>query len=319
MKNKSKIAILIPYYKAANHIVKVITSINDFEDYIESVIIINDKSPDELPLKELQQVIHKQINLVVLNNETNLGVGGATKKGFNYAIQNDFDLVIKMDADNQMDASFLPILIKSAQSNKAQMAKGNRFTNSKQMQKMPFVRRFGNIFLSFLTKIATGYWNNFDPTNGYFAIKTSVLKKIDFDKLANRYFFETSLIAQLYFLNAKIKDISMPPIYANEKSNMKVWKMPFLFLKNLFKIFVKRIIKTYFLNDFNIASLYIFIGLPLFLFGFLFGLFNWYYYNNIKTLAPTGTIMIVTLSIILGFQLILQAIQFDISNAPKSK
>jgi hypothetical protein len=170
--------------------------------------------------------------------------------------------------------------------------------------------------LSFLIKIATGYWNVFDPTNGYFALKTSILKELDFDKISNRYFFETSLIAQLYYLNVKIKDITMPAIYGDEKSSMKVWQMPLLFSWNLLKLFIKRVIKQYFLYDFNIASIYILFGIPLFSFGVIHGIYSWIYYSTHHMLAPTGTIMLVTLTIILGFQFLLQAIQYDIQNSP---
>ena len=314
--NIPKFAVIIPYYNASKHIVGVISNI---PENIHTIIIINDKSQESLPESEILLIKKPDIALVILNNEINLGVGGATKKGFQYAIDNDFDIVIKMDADNQMDAKFLPDLIKPLLTKKAEMSKGNRFSDRKHLQKMPIVRRFGNLWLSFLTKIASGYWNNFDPTNGYFAIKTNTLKKIDLCKLSNRYFFETSLLAQLYFANARIKDIPMPPIYADEKSSMQVWKMPSIFIKNLLKIFIKRILKRYFLYDFNITSIYIIIGLPMFIFGIVFGIYNWIYFYNLQTFTPTGTIMIVTLSIILGFQLLLQAIQLDIANAPKSK
>ena len=109
----------------------------------------------------------------------------------------------------------------------------------------------------------------------------------------------------------------MPAIYGDEKSNMNLSKMIFVFLGNLSKTFFKRIIKEYFLYDFNIGSIYILFGLPSFLFGVIFGTYQWEYYSSAGIFAPTGTIMIITLSIILGFQLLLQAIQYDIFNAPK--
>lgn len=316
MKATPKIAIIIPYYNASKHIVAVVSGI---PTSIHTIIIVNDQSQEPLREQDIKLAINPNIKVIVLHNPINLGVGGATKNGFQYAIDNGFDMVIKMDADNQMDARFLPDLIKPLTNKKAEMVKGNRFSDRKHLQKMPVVRRFGNLFLSFLTKMASGYWNNFDPTNGYFALKTSALKKIDLEKLSNRYFFETSLLAQLYFANARIKDIPMPPIYADEKSSMQLWKMPLVFMNNLFKIFIKRIVKTYFLYDFNIASIYLLVGIPLFLFGIVFGIYNWIVYFNKNELTPTGTIMIVTLTIILGFQLLLQAIQFDISKAPKAK
>jgi dolichol-phosphate mannosyltransferase len=312
-KKNNSIAVTIPYYNAANQIEKVI---NDLPDLIDAIIIINDKSSEPLPYERIREVCNTKTQLVFLENEINLGVGGATKKGFQYAIDHGFDIVIKVDADNQMDTSYLEKMLSPIINGKVKMSKGNRFRDLKSITNMPIIRRIGNLALSFLTKGATGYWHNFDPTNGFIAVKVSVLKKIDFSNLSNRYFFETSLIAELYFTGAKIKDIAMPAIYGDEKSNMKVWKMPIIFLINLIKILFKRIIKKYFLFDFNIGSLYILFGMPLFLFGVFFGLYEWWFYASQNIFAPTGTIMIVSLSIIIGFQLLLQAIQYDIFNAP---
>ncbi|EDM43860.1 Glycosyltransferase involved in cell wall biogenesis [unidentified eubacterium SCB49] len=316
-KNKlyqSKIAIVIPYYNASKQIESVVSKI---PEYINTVIIVDDKSPEPLPKKKITEALNKTIKCYFLENDVNLGVGGATKHGFEYAKDLDIDIVIKIDADDQMDLSYLPDLLKPIISKKSLVAKGNRFKDRKALQKMPIVRTLGNIVLSFLVKMATGYWHNFDPTNGFLAIKMEVLKKIDFSKLSNRYYFETSLLAEFYFQKARITDVSMPAIYGDEKSNMNVSKMIFIFLGNLSKTFTKRILKEYFFYSFSIGSIYILFGIPLFLFGVIFGIIKWVQYASIDTLAPTGTIMITTLSIILGFQLILQAIQYDIFNAPK--
>jgi len=313
-KNNS-IAVVIPYYNASQHIVNVVQKLPHF---IDEIIIVDDKGREKLPLAKLHDLSTSAL-ISVIENERNLGVGGATKNGFLRSIDNNHDIVIKVDADDQMDTSYVEEMINYLISDKAEMVKGNRFINTKALMKMPIVRRVGNLGLSFLTKAATGYWNNFDPTNGFLAIKTSALKKINFDNLSERYFFETSLISEFYFINGRIKDISMPAIYGEEKSSMKVWKMPLIFSKKLISLFFKRIIKQYFLFDFNIASLYIVVGLPLFLFGVIYGLFEWWFYSSQDLYAPTGTIMLVSLSIILGFQLLLQAIQYDIFNAPKAK
>lgn len=313
-KNKN-IAVVIPYYNASNHIVNVVSKIPDF---IDEIIIVDDKGSEVIPLELLNElIIHSKITIV--ENSVNLGVGGATKNGFLKAINNSHDIVIKVDADDQMDTSYIEEMIAYLIEDNAEMVKGNRFIDTKALMRMPFIRRVGNLGLSFLTKMSTGYWNNFDPTNGFLAIKISALKKINFENLSNRYFFETSLMSELYFINARIKDLSMPAIYGEEKSSMKVWKMPFIFSKKLITLFFKRIIKQYFLFDFNIASLYLLIGLPMFVFGIIYGVYEWWYYSSHNIFAPTGTIMLVSISIILGFQLLLQAIQYDIFNAPKSK
>lgn len=314
--NNANIAVVIPYYNAAQHIAKVVAKL---PDYISAIIIVDDLSKQILPEDELHEVVSSSTKLIILRNATNLGVGGATKRGFQHAIDINADIVIKVDADDQMDTSHIPKMLKPLYSNKAEMSKGNRFRDLEALKKMPFIRRFGNLFLSFLTKIATGYWNNFDPTNGFIAIKVSVLKKIDINKLSNRYFFETSLISELYFVQARIKDISMPAIYGDEKSSMKLWTIPISFSLRLLKLFLKRILKQYLLYDFCLGSIYLVAGAPLFLFGIIFGIYQWIHYASINVAAPTGTIMVVALTVILGFQLLLQGLQYDVINAPKAK
>ncbi|PXX25959.1 glycosyltransferase family 2 protein [Arenibacter sp. ARW7G5Y1] len=310
-----KIAVVIPFYNASNEILLVISKL---PNYIQDIIIVDDHSSTPLPKSDIENLSPPKATIYFLENPTNLGVGGATKRGFEEAIKIGAEIIIKIDADDQMDLSYLPDLLDPLIANNCDVAKGNRFRDLKALRAMPLVRRIGNLGLSFLIKSATGYWHNFDPTNGFLALKTDVLKKLDFNKLANRYYFETSLLSQLYFEKATVKDIAMPAIYGDEKSHMKIWKMPFVFGARLTNTFVKRIVKEYFLYDFNIGSMYLLFGFPLFMFGLLFGATEWIYYASINTFAPTGTIMIVTLSIILGFQLILQAIQYDIINAPKA-
>tara|TARA_R110002050_G_scaffold33846_4_gene85706 strand:+ start:14208 stop:15170 length:963 start_codon:yes stop_codon:yes gene_type:complete len=310
-----KIAVVIPFYNASNEILLVISKL---PNYIQDIIIVDDHSSTPLPKSDIENLSPPKATIYFLENPTNLGVGGATKRGFEEAIKIGAEIIIKIDADDQMDLSYLPDLLDPLIANNCDVAKGNRFRDLKALRAMPLVRRIGNLGLSFLIKSATGYWHNFDPTNGFLALKTDVLKKLDFNKLANRYYFETSLLSQLYFEKATVKDIAMPAIYGDEKSHMKIWKMPFVFGARLTNTFVKRIVKEYFLYDFNIGSMYLLFGFPLFMFGLLFGATEWVYYASINTFAPTGTIMIVTLSIILGFQLILQAIQYDIINAPKA-
>ena len=310
-KSENKIAVVIPYYNASNHIENVLQKLPKL---ISKIYIVNDNSDEELPenISDAFQIIE------IIKLEKNLGVGGATKVGFLKAIEDKIDIIIKVDADDQMDTRYIPELLNALQNEEIGYAKGNRFRDFKALRAMPFSRKIGNLMLSFLTKLATGYWNNFDPTNGFFAIKAQVLKNLDFDAISNRYYFETSLIAELYFQNTIIKDIAMPAIYKNEKSNMSVWKMPFVFFPRLIKTFSRRIFKSYFIYDFNISSIYILLGTPIFLFGFFYGVYTWWFYASKSIFAPTGTIMLITLTLIIGFQLLLQAIHYDILKAPKS-
>lgn len=309
------IGVIIPYYNAAKHIENVV---NKLPEFITNIIIVDDCGKEPIPAT-LVAASKKTDRIVIVKNEKNLGVGGATKNGFLKAIALSLDYVIKVDADDQMDSSYIPDLLIPLIQNKAEYAKGNRFKDFKALKQMPFVRKVGNLGLSFLTKGASGYWNNFDPTNGFFAIKVDLLKQLDFSNIHRDYYFESSLIAELYFQDARIKDVPMPANYGDEKSNMKVWTIPFIFIPKLTKTFIKRIFKSYFIYDFNIASVYLLVGFPMFLFGMIYGIYNWIHYASLGKFTPTGTIMLITVSLILGFQLLLQAIQFDILKAPKSE
>jgi hypothetical protein len=182
---------------------------------------------------------------------------------------------------------------------------------------MPFIRRIGNLGLSFLTKAATGYWNIFDPTNGYFAIRAEVLAQLPFDQIAKRYFFETSMLANLYLLNAFVMDISIPARYGSETSSLSVRRSLFEFPVKLFSIFVRRIALKYYIYDFSIMSLYLIVGTPLLLFGLIFGSIKWIQYASRNIPAPTGTVILPTICVILGIQILLSAIEIDMNSAPR--
>jgi dolichol-phosphate mannosyltransferase len=309
------IAVIIPCYKVEYHIEQVINSLPLFIDYI---IAVNDYSPDKTKEKLLKIALQND-KVIVLNHETNLGVGGAMISGFKHAIQINAEYIVKIDGDGQMNATYISSIIKPLQNNEADFTKGNRFRNYRTIQRMPFIRRVGNLGLSFLTKAASGYWNVFDPTNGFFAISNEALQLIDLDKLHNRYFFESSLLIEMYHSDIVIKDIPMDAIYGNEVSNLSITKTLLEFPPKLLKAFIKRILFKYFLYDFNIASIFIISGLPLLMLGFWYGISNFITYSSQNIAAPTGTVVIPTMMITLGFQLLLSAIQFDINNYPKKK
>jgi hypothetical protein len=233
--------------------------------------------------------------------------------GFEEAMKNNHEVVIKIDGDGQMDVAYFDKMLMMVFEKKYSFVKGNRFFDRKMLKKMPVIRRLGNIGMGFLIKMASGYWHIFDPTNGFFCIHANVLERIDFNRLSKRFFFESSLLIELYYTGVRIKDIAMPAIYAAEKSNLSVWKTLFSFPLKLLKAFLRRIWLRYFIYDFNIGSVYIFSGFPLFFFGLIFGIIKWIHYAALQTATPTGTIMISVLSLVLGFQMILAAIQYDIS------
>jgi len=307
------ITVVIPCYNVSRHIESVIKNLPQEVDWI---IAVNDVSKDDTGnvLVKLKENYKK---LIVIEHTTNQGVGGAMITGYKRSLELDSDITIKIDGDDQMDSSNIPMLIKPLIEGKADYTKGNRFRDFKALKQMPAIRRMGNLGLSFLIKAASGYWNIFDPNNGFIAINKDTLRSLNFEKIYKRYFFESSMLIELYYSNAVITEIPMKARYGDEKSSLSVTRTLFGFPPKLLKAFIRRIILKYFLFDFNIASVYILFGVPFFIFGVIYGILNFIKYASSHVGAPTGTVVIPTLLIILGFQLLLAAISYDIINYPK--
>lgn len=307
------ISVVIPCYNVSRHIEDVISNL---PANITWIIAVNDCSKDDTDEK-LTQLQAENDKLIYLKHAENQGVGGAMITGFRKSIELNCDITIKMDGDHQMDSVYIPALIKPIIEGRAEFTKGNRFRDFSALRRMPIIRRIGNLGLSFMIKAASGYWNIYDPSNGFIAISNDTLKIVPADKLHKRFFFETSLLLELYYTNAIIEEVPMKAQYGTEESNLSVTKTLFEFPPKLFMAFIKRILLKYFLFEFNIASVYILFGAPLFTFGTYYGTVNYLEYASSSIAAPTGTVVIPTLLIILGFQLLLAAITYDIDNYPK--
>lgn len=306
-----QIAIVIPAFRAENHILNVLDGIPQFVSFI---VIVDDCSPDHTS-EIVSEYNDSRINLVY--HEKNQGVGGAVLSGYRKAIELGAEIIVKMDSDDQMDPAYLIPLIAPIVTSQADYTKGNRFLNVDKLKTMPIIRRVGNAGLSFLTKAASGYWNIFDPTNGYTAIHSSIFSLLNEIKLHKRYFFESSMLIELGMIRAVVKDVPIPARYSNEESSLIEWKAFFEFPPRLFIGFFRRLFIQYFLRDFGIFSMLLVSGLIFSLFGLIFGLYHWYLSSVTSTVASTGTIMIAVLPLLLGSQLLIQAIIVDIQSMPK--
>ena len=307
-----KSCVIIPYYKSGNLILDVLDKVPSEIDY---VFIVNDCSPVPLPNINFGKY---SFSIFIIEHDENKGVGGAMKSGFNKALEyQKIKFFFKVDSDDQMDLSYIPRMKKSLSG--FDFVKGNRLYDFEIIKRMPLVRRFGNLGLSFITKFCTGYWDVQDPTNGFFGINRKTLKKLNLDNLHDSYFFETSLLGELFLIDARIKSIKMPPIYKNERSNMNVLLIPFEFIPKLFKILIKRISYKYFLFDLNIGSIYLSGSLTFFLFGLIFGIHNYQKNLALSSTTPPGTVIIFALSILVSFNLFLSWLDFDTKNFSKKR
>jgi hypothetical protein len=249
---------------------------------------------------------------------SNEGVGGAVMHGYRVALAHGADIVVKIDSDGQMDPKLLPQIVHPIVTGHADYTKGNRFFTIEDVRSMPKLRVFGNATLSFLTKLSSGYWNIFDPTNGYTAIHRIALTMLPLDKIDRRFFFESDMLFRLNIAGAVVMDVPMRATYAGEDSNLKISRvfLPFL-LKNL-RNFFKRLFYRYFLRDMNIGSLELLVGTALLVFGLVFGATQWVSAASVGREASAGTVMLAGLPVLVGVQMILGFLAFDFMAVPKT-
>ena len=301
-----KIAVVIPCYKVTGSISGLIPRIaND----IAAIYCVDDACPDESG-----KFIEKNCDdsrLKILYNETNQGVGGAMITGYREALKDGCDIIVKLDGDGQMDPALITAFTAPIIEGLCDYTKGNRFYRPEDLEKMPLIRLIGNALLSFMTKLSSGYWHVFDPTNGFTAIHGAVLREIPLDKISKDYFFESDMLFRLNIAHAVVRDIPMRALYADETSNLRIGKVVGKFLAKHIRNFYKRIVYSYFLRDFSLASLELVAGLILFLFGMIFGLNEWQKAIDEGRTASAGTVMLSALPVLIGVQMLLSFLQFD--------
>jgi glycosyltransferase involved in cell wall biosynthesis len=304
------VAAVLPAYRAAASIRAVIEGI---PASVRHVIVVDDASPDGL-----RAVVSAMADprVLVVSHPANRGVGAAMKTGFERALELRADFVVKLDSDGQMDPGLIPELLAPLVEGRAELVKGNRFADLSVIDAMPPLRRAGNLALSFLVKAASGYWSILDPCNGFLAISRGLLQDIRRERLADRYFFEISLLCESYQAGGVVLDVDMRPRYGDEVSSLSPLRSLFEFSGRLVVQTARRIGFAYFLRDFTVVSVFISAGVPLLGFGVLWSAYHWYRSWATGVVASTGTVMIGTLAIILAFQLLLQAVVLDVQNEP---
>ncbi|RUL73097.1 glycosyltransferase family 2 protein [Dyella choica] len=305
------IAVVIPAYKVRSHVMGVIS---DIGSEVDLIYVVDDCCPEGSGHYVQSQCRDSRVRVIF--NEQNLGVGGAVMAGYRQAVTDGASIIIKIDGDGQMDPKIAMSFALPIANGDADYTKGNRFFDLQNIQRMPRIRIFGNAVLSLLTKLSTGYWNIFDPTNGYTAVHASIVKLLPLEKISKRYFFETDMLFRLGTFRAVVRDIPMDAKYEDEVSNLKISKVLGEFLVKHVVIFLKRIFYSYYLRDMSLASLELPIGLGMFIIGGGFGISRWIRSVETGIPASAGTAVIASMLLIVGLQLILGFLSYDIENSP---
>lgn len=309
---RSRIAVVIPCYRVARHLPAVVAAIGP---EVERIYCVDDACPEHSG--DAIEASSRDARLRVLRQPRNEGVGGATLAGYRQAVADGMDVIVKMDGDGQMDPALLPELVAPILRGEADYTKGNRFWDLGQIRRMPWLRRMGNLALSFLSKASTGYWDVFDPTNGYTAMHAAVAERLPLAQVSRRYFFESDLLFQLNIVRAVVVDVPMDARYGDEQSNLRIRRVLGEFAGKHLRNLVRRIGYNYFLRDLPVASLQLVAGLALLLFALGFGGWHWWLSASTGKLASVGTVMLPALAFVVGLQFLLAFLGHDIGSVPR--
>jgi glycosyltransferase involved in cell wall biosynthesis len=305
---KVGIAVVIPCYREKAHILDVLARIGP---EVAAIYVVDDCCPEHTGDLVATECRDDRVRIIRL--KINLGVGGAVLAGARLALTDGHRIVVKVDGDGQMDPALIRRFVRPIEDGAADVTKGNRFYDLDNVRSMPPARLFGNAALSFLTKLSSGYWSIFDPTNGFIAWDSRILAAIPMEKLASRYFFESDMLFRIGLLRAKVLDIPMAATYGSEVSGLKPGKQLLPFLMCNLRNFFKRIVYNYFLRDFNVGSLEIIFGSAFCVFGFVYGVSHW----GITEPATAGTVMIAALPLLTGILLLVSFINYDVQLVPR--
>lgn len=303
------IAAVIPAYKEEALIAATVTGLPDLVDI---VVVVDDCSPDDT--SDAAKATGDP-RLTVIRHEENQGVGGSIMTAHTAALALGSDINVVFAGDNQMDPTYLPQLLDPLIDDDYGFTKANRFYSSTSHKGMPTHRVLGNVVLSFLNKLASGYYNLFDPQNGYTATTREVLERLDFDEISRRYEFENDFLVNLNILSVRAKDIPIPANYGTEVSGIKLSKVVPAIGGLLFKGFFKRIYRKYVINTFSPIALFFYSSLALLAWSFVSGI--WVVAHTLgPPVATTGTVLLVVVPFLMGFQLMLTALTLDIQASP---
>jgi dolichol-phosphate mannosyltransferase len=312
MSANGSIAVIIPSYRVTRHILQVLAQIGP---EVDRIYVVDDKCPDGSG--ELVERECRDARVRVIYNPENRGVGGAVISGYKAAIADGMTVMVKIDGDGQMDPALIPAFVAPILNGDADYTKGNRFFDLEQIGAMPPMRLFGNAVLSLMCKLSSGYWDLFDPTNGYTALHAATARHLPFAKISQRYFFETDMLFRLNTFSARVVDVPMDARYGDEVSNLKISKIATEFLVKHIRNFGKRLFYKYYLRDMSLASIELPLGVLMFAGGGLYGAWHWFRSMEAGVETPAGTVMLSAMPVLMGIQLILAFLAYDISSVPR--
>ncbi len=212
-----RIGVVVPAYNEERFIAGVVSTMPPF---VDRIYVVDDASTDKTG--EIASAISEQNNRVaVISRPGRGGVGASIISGHERALSDGMDIVAVMAGDGQMDPLILDKILDPVAGGAADYAKGNRLSRAEHKKEMPAWRAFGNLLLTNLTRIASGYGDIGDPQNGYTAISAGTLKRLDLKNIETGFAFENDMLVKLNAIDARVLDVPHPAVYRGQQSKIR--------------------------------------------------------------------------------------------------
>lgn len=301
------ICVVVPAY---NEQLLIRRTVEGIPDWVDHIVVVDDASSDDTP-RILIDLVQQNPRVRNIRQSVNGGVGVSIRVGYIWCRENDIDIAVVMAGDGQMDPADLPGLLDPVVEDRCDYAKGNRLITGEAWRTIPRARYLGNSALTFLTKIASGYWHVTDSQTGYTALNKKALRLIPLEQIYPRYGMPNDLLVTLNIYNMRVMDIPVRPVYRiGEKSGIKLHTIVFSLSFLLLRLFMRRMTQKYIIRDFHPLILFYAFGAVLIAMVLPFIVrFFWVY--AIAGHVPPITALCVVFFTLLGFQSLLFAMLFD--------
>jgi glycosyltransferase involved in cell wall biosynthesis len=302
------VAVVVP---AFNEEPLIGTTVSGIPEFVDRVFVVDDASGDGTKAR-VRALADGRVEL--LEHGRNRGVGAAIVTGYLRAIDHRIDVTCVMAADNQMAPEDLEALVRPVARGDVEYAKANRLFTGRAWELIPRHRYLGNAALSFLTKIASGYWHVADSQSGFTAISLTALEELDLGRVYPRYGFPNDMLVHLNVVGARVRDVPSRPVYGvGERSGIQLWKVVPTISWLLLKAFLWRLKTKYVIRDFHPLVFFYALGILLTLAGLGLGIAVTVLRILGNGITP-ATVVLVALLLISGIQFTLFAMLFDMES-----
>jgi glycosyltransferase involved in cell wall biosynthesis len=302
------VAVVVP---AHDEEVLVGEMLRGIPEFVDRIYVVDDASADGT-VAAARAVADGRVQ--VISHERNEGVGAAIVTGYRQAVADGIDVACVMAADNQMDPAELERIARPVARGEVDYTKANRLVSGEAWRTIPRTRYLGNAVLSFLTKIASGYWHVADSQSGYTAASREILEQLDLDRIYRRYGFPNDMLVHLNVWNARVRDVPARPVYGvGETSEIRYRRVVPRISWLLVKGFFWRMREKYVIRDFHPLVLFYALGFLMTLVGLGLGIAE----TVLRILGnevSVATVVLVALLLTFGSQFSLFAMWFDMES-----